>query len=108
MYVYLLSSLPIFRRGTSQRTSPISVSGLINADYCPGRANWICSKSFPRLRLDPRAGGNSFRLAICCATRSCAGAIRNMRASYQLFLVEQKIDVPGQGHASLLQCHPYC
>jgi hypothetical protein len=35
------------RRGAPQRTSPILVSGLIDADYCPALANWIFSKICP-------------------------------------------------------------
>ena len=34
------------------------------------------------LRLEPRAGGNSFKLARCFATAPCAGTIKNIRCAY--------------------------
>ena len=51
--------------------------------YWPGRAYSIWSKSLPRLRLEPRAGGNSLSVASSFATSCCAGAIRNMRLPNQ-------------------------
>ena len=53
-------------------------------DYCPGLANWIWLKTCSMLKLEPRAGGNSFKLARCFATTVCAGTITHIRSAHHL------------------------